>query len=81
MINVFLFKKSDPCLTVSILTCVFLSAIILSRRFMPLRMPSKSHTSLMIDYISAAADIIDFVEFVNEETIFNDNQVNPVYSI
>lgn len=47
---------------------------------MPLRMQSKSHTFLMTDYISAAADIIDFAEFVNEEAVFNDNQINLVYS-
>lgn len=51
--------------------CIYLIAKIVSRRYTPISISDKSHSILLIGYITAAADIVDFADYNNDGKIIN----------
>lgn len=61
--------RMTPCVSVSVFTCIYITTIILARRYTPIEISIKSHMTLLVGYLTAAADIVDFAENSSNETI------------
>ena len=75
------FKTSNltSCTTISLFLCVYLTAVIFARRWTPILISRKSHLLLLVGYLSAAADIVDFAEYSNKEEITNIIGVDTIW--
>ena len=60
-----------PCAAISLFTCVYLTAIIIARRYTPISIGVRCHLTLLVGYLTAAADIVDFAEHSKNEAITN----------
>ena len=71
----------DLCTTVSLFLCIYLTAVTFSRRWTPILMIQKSHLILLVGYLSAAADIVDFADYSNKEEITKLLGVNTIWGL
>ena len=55
--------------------------IIFSRRHTPIIIKNEIHSILLIDYLTAAADIVDFAEYANNEIITFNYGINIIWGI
>jgi hypothetical protein len=56
-----------------------LTAVIFARRWTPILISQKSHLLLLVGYLSAAADIVDFAEYSNKEDTTNTIGVDTIW--
>ena len=65
---------------ISIFLCTFLIAVIAIRYLTPFsdNLNRKLHSTLLAVFLSAAADIVDFVEYANNESIVSEIGVHPI---
>ena len=69
------------CTAISLFLCIYLTAVIFSRRWTPILISKRSHLLLLVGYLSAAADIVDFAEYSNKEEITHIISVDIIWSI
>jgi len=74
-------KSLSPCDMVTLETTLNLMIIILARRFTPISIDVKEHSTLFINYLSLLADIYDFAGYSNNELITNIYGVHLVWSL
>lgn len=74
-------KSLSPCDMVTLETTINLIIIILARRFTPISIYVKEHSTLFINYLSLLADIYDFAGYSNNELITNIYGVHLVWSL
>ena len=55
--------------------------IIFSRRHTPIVIKNELHSILLIDYLTAAADIVDFAEYSNSELIGETVGIDLIWGI
>ena len=65
----------------SIFLCTFLISVISIRYLTPFsdNLNHKLHSTLLAVFLGAAADIVDFVEYANEETIVKKIGVHAIF--
>jgi len=51
------------------------------RRHSPIEIENETHSLLLIDYLTAAADIVDFADYSNNETITHKLGINLIWGI
>ncbi len=71
----------NVCQILALYLCIFLVAIMISKRFTPIYIHKKLHSSLYIILISTAADIVDFAEYSNDHEIVNHYGVDFIWGI
>lgn len=73
----------DYCKLVNILFCVYLISVIFIRWLTPYSslLNKKAHSSLIALFLSAAADVIDFIEYTSEEEITDKVDENWILGI
>lgn len=59
------------CISLNVFLCMFLIAIITVRRHSPIQANNETHSFLLICYLSAAADIIDFADYNKHDIIIH----------
>lgn len=74
-------RSLNLCQTLSLYLCFFLVAIIISKRITPICIPEKMHSTLYIGLISASADIVDFIDYANEEEKIEYFGINFIWSL
>jgi hypothetical protein len=72
---------SSYCTSISVFICFFLMVIIFARRHTPLLIKNELHSLLLIDYLTAAADIVDFAEYSNNELITESVGIDLIWGI
>lgn len=53
--------------------------MIFSRRHTPLLIKNELHSELLIDYLTASADIVDFADYSNNELIVESFGINLIW--
>jgi hypothetical protein len=56
-------------------------SMIFVRRHSPIEIENETHSLLLIDYLTAAADIVDFADYNNNETITHKVGINLIWGI
>lgn len=57
------------CTSLSVFLCAFLMTIIFVRRHSPIKVSNETHSLLLISYLTAAADIVDFADYSQNEVV------------
>ncbi len=70
----------DTCQILLVMSCIYLVPLIFLRWMsQSSKLDKNSHSLLVIMFVTSAADLVDFVEYVNVEEILNDfGSVNPI---
>ena len=72
------------CDFINLGTGTFIIFLVLAKWHLPFsteRMPKTEHSTLLVSLISSAADVIDLIEYVNNEIIVKKIGINTLYSI
>ena len=54
-------------------------SIIFVRRHSPIEIENGTHSLLLIDYLTAAADIVDFTDYSHNESVSHHNGIHLVW--
>ncbi len=55
-------------------------SMIFVRRHSPIEILNETHSLLLIDYLTAAADIVDFAEYSNKDKVTKSVGINLIWS-
>ena len=68
------------CTALAIILCSYLMTIIFVRRHSPMEVKNETHSLLLINYLTAAADIVDFADYSNYEIIIREVGISFIWS-
>lgn len=70
------------CVSLGVILCTFLITVITVRRHSPIKAFNETHSVLLVFYLSAAADIVDFAEYSKYEILIKGHGgVNLIWSL